>query len=173
MIKCCQMSFWEDLFNYICCEKWLITQNYNMENFQPQSTDANFSSSTSKAFLACFNSSFIDNNSVQRLSLGKSYKSRLKMTQTTCYDTCLMLLSSDYFRHSSIISPPTNRILKMCTFRIKKRKSSVKSFPLLDAMSWALWTCVVLIIINGAMFSHKHKERQEAHIALRRTKLKK
>lgn len=31
------------------------------------------SSSTSKAFLACFNSSFIDNNSEQRLSFGKSY----------------------------------------------------------------------------------------------------
>lgn len=39
-----------------------------------QSGCANFSSSTSKAFLACFNSSFIDNNSVQRFSFGRSYQ---------------------------------------------------------------------------------------------------
>lgn len=39
----------------------------------PQSADANFSSSTSNAFLACFSSSFIDNSSVQRLSFGKSF----------------------------------------------------------------------------------------------------
>lgn len=33
-----------------------------------------FSSSVSKAFLACFSSSFIDSNSLQRLSFGKSWR---------------------------------------------------------------------------------------------------
>lgn len=97
-------------------------------SFVSQSTVASFSSSTSKAFLACLSSSFIASSSVQRFNFGKSWITNKKGNlREPIKCTCIMAQSwclREFRMNNYFTSGYSSKM-----FMVDKTECSTKSTP--------------------------------------------
>ena len=131
-------------FLLLCFEFWLQPKTLSLvrhpwgssylafvppvEEKQDQSTSS--FSSTSKALRACFSSSCIANSSLQRFSFGKS-----------CINQRRQSFGYRIQNHKPSQSSIVYFLKRIFTLRIRYKKSSTRSLPRFEPISWALCVC--------------------------------